>query len=247
MAAIAPYPGVDSVLSMSEQSSGERIRDIRTRLGLSFRQAAERTGLSHGTIQGLERRVGRWDGVKHATLEALARGYGVSRRTIQMIAEGRDPEDARRVALEALERYRVHPDYLVFPLYGSVSAGDVAPEPLEDGVVYIPREQLRRSGADPDSVRTYIVNGRCMISEEASRIEKNFAPGDYVAVDFQKGYEIGDVVVAWWVEEGAMVIKRYGVERDNIVLTPIAPGRPSLVLPSDHHVSIIGPVVWRGG
>lgn len=242
------YTPPDTVLVMPDQkTSGQRVREIRERLGFSYRQAGDATGLSHGTIQQLEQRIGRWDGVQNFTLEKLARGYGVSRRTIQLIAEDRDPDESKRAALEALEAYRVHPDYLVFPLYGSVSAGDAEPEPIEDGVVYIPREHLRRKGANPETVRTYVVSGRCMVSEEARRIEKNFAPRDYVAVDYDKGYEVGDTVVAWWDDRSVMVIKRYGVEIENIILYPIAPGHPSLVLPNEDDVQIIGPVVWRGG
>ena len=228
-------------------TSGARIHQLRKRLGLSLRGAAQVTGLSYNTIRHLEQRVGRWDGVQHSTLQALARGYGVSLASISRIAEDREPLDHEPQGGEPWEAYRVHPDWLTFPVYGSVSAGDEVPEPLTGEVAYIPREHLQRRGASEETVRVYQINGSCMVSDEARRVEKNFAPGDYIAVDFGKGYEIGDPVVAWWPEQSCMVIKRYRVEGENIILFPLASGRPQLVLPSEEDVNILGPVVWRGG
>lgn len=228
-------------------TSGERVKQLRMRLGLSLRDAGRQTGLNHNTIKQLEERIGRWDGVQMSTLRALARGYGVSLASISHIAEDREPLDNEQSGGEPWEAYRVHPDWLTFPVYGSVSAGDEVPEPLTGEVAYIPREHLQRKGAAVDTVRVYQINGSCMVSDEARRVEKNFAPGDYIAVDFGKGYEIGDPVVAWWPEQSIMVIKRYKVEGENIVLYPLARGRPQLVLPTEDDVNILGPVVWRGG
>jgi transcriptional regulator with XRE-family HTH domain len=238
-----------SLISMPPRPSGQRFRELRDKKRWSLRDAARRTGLAHGTIQQLEDRIGRWDKVQLSTLEAISRGYGVRYELIKAIAEDRDdPEEAQtNGAAEALEAYRVHPDWLVFPVYGSVSAGDEVPEPLSGEIAFVPRDHLARRGAREESVRVYMVNGACMVSDEARRLEKNFAPGDYVAVDLEKGYEVGDTVVAWWPEESLMVIKRYKVEGENIVLFPIASGRPQVVLPSEDQVNILGPVVWRGG
>jgi len=111
----------------------------------------------------------------------------------------------------------------------------------------VPRQHLSRRGANIDRVVCYVVNGNCMLSPEAVRAERSFAPGDYVAVDPSKIPEPGDTVVAWWEDRELMVIKRYGLEDDTILLTPIAPGHPSITLPADAGNVIIGPVVWRGG
>lgn len=235
-------------MPLTKPTSGARIHALRQRRGLSLRQAARVTGLSHGTIRNLEERIGRWDGVQVATLQALARGYGVGLASINRIAEDREPLDGEPLGdVGEIEAYRVHPDWIVFPVFGSVSAGDAVPEPLTGEIAYIPREHLQRRGAAEETVRVYVINGSCMVSDEARRVEKNFAPGDYIAVDFSKGYEIGDPVVAWWPDENVMVIKRYKVEGENIVLYPLSSSRPQMVLPDEDSVNILGPVVWRGG
>ena len=236
-------------MPLDEKTPGEAIKELREGLGLSYREAAKLSeSLSHSTIRNLENMPGSWEGVTIGTLEALARAYNVSLEYLSRLALGKEPYEATRDAgLKALERYEVHPKWMTFPVFGPASAGDEEPEPLTGDVVYIPYEHLKRRGANVETIRTYIVNGRCMVSEEVRTIEKNYAHGDYVAVDYSKIPEIGDTVVAWWPEKQMMVIKRYRIERDNIVLYPISPGHASLVLPCEHDVNIIGPVVWRGG
>lgn len=96
-------------------------------------------------------------------------------------------------------------------------------------------------------MRVYLVNGDCMISPEVARVEKNIAPYDYIAVDTGKRPRPGDVVVAYWPEEDKMVVKRFQVEREGIVLTPTAPGHPNVVLPHEDDLLIIGRVVMRTG
>ena len=118
---------------------------------------------------------------------------------------------------------------------------------MSDEHVYIPREKLRAKGANPDTVKVYLVNGDCMISNEAQRIQKNIAPGDYVAVDSERKPQPGDVVVAWWPREDKMVVKRFKIEGKDIVLYPVNPAHPNLVLDREEDVFILGTVVWRGG
>ena len=150
-------------------------------------------------------------------------------------------------ALEAASRLEVRPQWLEFPVYGAVAAGKKATEPLKDEHIYIPREKLRARGADPENIQVYLVNGDCMISNEAQRIQKNIAPGDYVAVDRSRKPQVGDVVVAWWPEEEKMVVKRYKIEGKDIVLYPVNPAHPNLVLAREEDVYLLGTVVWRGG
>lgn len=228
---------------------GDVLKNLRQELGLSLRQLAQRAGVSHGTIFQLENHPGEWDYIRVGTLRGLARALNVNLDYLFKVAIGKEPQDddERASAIRAAEHLEVHPDWIVFPVYGSVSAGEVDPEPDLGDVAYVPREHLLRRGANPETVNIYRVNGDCMISTEATRIEKNYAPGDYIAVDRAKGYEIGDIVVAWWPDEEKLVIKRYGVERAFITLEPISPGAKRLTLPAEEDVNIIGPVVWRGG
>ena len=150
-------------------------------------------------------------------------------------------------ALSQASRLEVSADWLRFPVYGSVSAGQKNTEPLYEEMAFIPRDKLRAKGADPASVRVYLVNGDCMISNEAQRIQKNIAPGDYVAVDTSRKPQPGDTVVAWWPQEEKMVVKRYKIEGSDIVLYPVNPAHPNLVLAHEEDVYILGSVIWRGG
>lgn len=223
---------------------GERMKELRLSLGItSIGKAAELCGVAKGTIQRVENEG--LDSRSFDTILKIARGYGVSVVNLQRIASGLPmiPE----ATLEKLDRYQVHPDWVTIPVYGVVSAGEADAEPLDIPPAPIPREHLKRRGASVDTTRAYVVNGRCMISPEAMRIERTYAPGDYVAVDLAKQYEPGDVVVAWWEDREMMVIKRFAYEREGVMLSPIAPGHPSIVLPSEDELHILGPVVWRGG
>ena len=154
---------------------------------------------------------------------------------------------AQAEALQAASRLEVRPEWLKLPVYGAVAAGKEDAKPLSDEHVYIPREKLRAKGANPDTVKVYLVNGDCMISNEAQRIQKNIAPGDYVAVDSERKPQPGDVVVAWWPREDKMVVKRFKIEGKDIVLYPVNPAHPNLVLDREEDVFILGTVVWRGG
>lgn len=219
------------------------MKQLRTRLGLTHRQAAERAGISHGSIQNLERRG--LGGVSFETATRVAAAYGMTIANLQRINEGREP--LPDYADKALQKLEVHPDWVAVPVYGSVAAGDANPQPKEGDVAYIPREHLSRRGAAIDSVVCYVVNGNCMLSPETMRADRSFAPGDYVAVDPTQTPEPGDTVVAWWDDREIMVLKRFGVEEGAIMLTPIAPGHPAITLPLDASTHIVGPVVWRGG
>lgn len=150
-------------------------------------------------------------------------------------------------AIEAARYLEVSPDYVEFPVYHAAAAGDSEPNPIEGEVAYIAKTKLRERGADPRDVRVYRVNGDCMVSAEASQLTKNIVHGDHVAVDTRRKPEAGDTVVAWWPADEKLVVKRYRLEKKNIILYPLAPAAPTLVLPSEDDVNIIGVVIWREG
>lgn len=154
---------------------------------------------------------------------------------------------AQAEAIEAARYLEVSPEYIEFRVYGSASAGESDPDPIEGGVAYIPKEKLRAKGADPRYVVVYRVNGDCMVSEEARIMERNIAHGDHVGVDTRRKAEPGETVVAWWPRDEKLVVKRFRVEREGILLYPLAPNSPTLVLPHEDDVNIIGPVIWREG
>lgn len=230
----------------------DALRQRRLALGLSQEKLAEASGkvLYQAEISRLER------GLIHPTRElGLERFFALLTAldwTLEAFCQATGLElpfetRAHAEALEAASRLEVHPRWLAFPVYGAVAAGAKDVKPHGDVVAYLPREKLRARGSDPEHVRVYVVNGDCMISSEAQRVEKNIAPQDYVAVDTRRKPRPGDVVVAWWPQEEKMVIKRYKVEGRDIVLYPVNPAHPNLVLPNEEEVYILGSVVWRGG
>ena len=149
--------------------------------------------------------------------------------------------------LEQVKRFQVKPKWQRFKVLGTVSAGSSSSSDKGDEEIIIPREHLIKKGANPKFVRVYLVNGDCMISEEARRSHKNIASGDYVAIDVKNRAKSGDIVVAWWAEEEKLVIKRFKVEREQVVLYPTSPTHPPLVLQHEDDAKILGRVIWRGG
>lgn len=179
----------------------------------------------------------------------LLRGYEWTLEQFQDVTGLEVPftSQAQAEAMEAARYLEVSPDYIAFQVYGSAAAGDSDAEPIEGGMAYIPKEKLRAKGADPRYVVVYRVNGDCMVSTEARLIERNIANGDHVAVDTRRKAEPGETVVAWWPDDEKLVVKRFRVEREGIILYPLAPAAPTLVLPHEDDVNIIGPVIWREG
>lgn len=151
------------------------------------------------------------------------------------------------VAVASASHLEVRPRYFEFPVYGTASAGDSDAAPLDTEVAFIPESKMRAKGVDRGSVIVYAINGDCMISAEARMVERNIVHGDYVAVDTRRRPQPGDTVAAWWPEDRKLVIKRFKVEREGIVLYPASPGHPTLVLPHEDDVNIIGVVFWREG
>ena len=232
------------------KTPGQRLKELRERLGLSLRDAQKRAEtISYSTIRNIENRSGSWENVELGTLRALSRAYGVPLdRLVAFAFMSADAPDLAEDILTRVEHLEVHPDWIAFPVYGTVDAGDIgAATPGEDEVAYIPREHLTRKGAQVDNVRVFLVNGSCMVSDEVKRIEKNYAPGDYVAVDVGRTPAPGDVVVAWWPDRELMLIKRLVVDSEQVVLHPLSSARSTMVLPSASETHVIGPVVWRGG
>lgn len=227
-----------------EDTPGEVLRKYREQRGWSLRDVAKRAGVVHGTVRNVEQRLGGWDQLKDETISKLAVGYRMDETKFRRILSGealagptgRTPDDLR-----------VHPDWLVFPVRETASAGDSEPAYLVGEVAYIPREHLRRKGALPENVTVFMVNGHCMISDEARRVEKNYAHGDYVAVDTTRPPKNGETVVGWWREEEKLVLKRFGVDSDDVTLYPLSSNYPPIELKADDDLILLGPVVWRGG
>ena len=150
-------------------------------------------------------------------------------------------------AIEAAKDLEVHSKYLQFPVYTGASAGVSDPDAIDGEVAFISTDKLRAKGADPRYVNVYRVNGDCMVSSEAQRLQKNIAHGDFIAVDTRRRPKPGDTVVAWWPQEQKLVVKRFRVEEEGIVLFPLSAGHPTVVLKHEEDINVIGVVIWREG
>jgi len=231
-------------MAARDRTAGERLRVYREMKGWSLRDVAKRSGLSHGTVRSFEQRT-NYEGVQAGTISSLARGYGMTEARFRRILSGEYDEDG---AVDAgPDQLRVNPDWVAFRVRATVSAGDAQPDYLLGEVAYIPREHLRRRGANPDTVDVFQVNGTCMVSDEARRAPKNFADGDYVAIDRHRAPEPGDVVVAWWEDEQKLVIKRWGLDRGRTTLYPLSAAQAAIEVDTEGQLQLLGPVVWRGG
>ncbi len=230
----------------------QQLKDRRKQLGLAQQDVVRdgEGGLSQSDVSRLERGfIHPTEGLSLGKFLALLKALEWSLADFSKATGLKLPaaSEAQAEALQAASRIEVRPEWLEFPVYGMVSAGQEEAEPLSNERVYIPREKLRNRGADPGNVRVYQVNGDCMISNEAQRVQKNIAPGDYVAVDSSRKPQPGEVVVAYWPGEDKLVVKRYKIEGKNIVLYPVNPAHPNLILASEDEVFLLGTVVWRGG
>lgn len=231
-------------MAVKDRTPGEQLRDYREKKGWSLRDVAKRAGLSHGTVRDFENRT-NYESVQARTITSLARGYGMTEAKFRRVIGGDYGEAAE--ARTGPDQLRVHPDWATFLVRATVSAGDAQPEYLLGEVAYIPREHLRRRGANPDTVDVFQVNGTCMVSDEARRAPKNFADGDYVAIDRNKAPKAGDIVVAWWDEEQKLVIKRWGLDRGRTTLYPLSSAAAAIEVDTEDALRLLGPVVWRGG
>lgn len=177
--------------------------------------------------------------------------------------------------LEGAKHLQVHLQFATFPVYHSVSAGekqtsghalpdgkdallpdgkdalpdgkDALPDGKDAMLVSIPLEDLKASGASPEGIVVYLVNGDCMVSEGVRGLPQSIAPGDKVAVDTRRMPRAGDVVVAWDDKADKLLIKRFREEGEHIIFYPARHSVPPVVRHRDDPLKIIGPVVWRGG
>lgn len=225
------------IMLATKPAWAEAIQHRREEMGITQEELALRADLSPSAVAKLEQGRQQIQNMQLANYVALCRELGFDPIAFATSFGLRMPVAEMPLRFEYRDRGQK------FQVYGSVSAGDRAAEPLEDEWVEIPDRILKRYGVKRENVRVYLVNGDCMLSDGARSIK----PGDYIAVDRGRRPQPGEVVVSWWPEEEKMVIKLYQVEREGILLTPTQPRHPVLVLPHEDDVNIFGPVFWRGG
>lgn len=242
----APY----TVARMGEHTPGTRLRELRERLGLSLRQAAQRSEtINHNTIHALEQKVGSWDHVEVGTLSALCRAYGIPLDSlIRFIFLTGDIPNISEEVMKKPEDLEVHPEWVAFPAIPATTAGDPrAAARMEGKVAYIPRQHLVRAGAKAESVRVYHLDGECLVSDEAQRVNKSFVAGDYVAIDSDREPAPGEVVASWCEVNNVMLFQRWGIDGAETLLRPLADRRVPSAVWDVRGARVLGPVIWRGG
>lgn len=249
----SPYRAAVSKMTEALPEWAKAIADRRKEMGVSQETLVALAGgeaLTQSDISRIEKgKLHPTEKLPVAKFFELLRGLGW---TVETFTEktGLEPPFAsveQATAIEASRYLQVTPEYIQFPVFHTASAGDSDAQPIEGGVAFIPRTKLIAKGADPRHVIVYRINGDCMVSSEARRMEKNIVHGDHVAVDTRRRPRPGDTVVAWWPSEQKLVVKRYKVDQEGIILYPLAPSSPTLVLPHEEDVNIIGVVIWREG
>lgn len=235
---------------MAAHTPGQRLRQLREHLSLSYRAAAKRSEtLSYSTIRALEERVGSWDRVEIGTLRALARAYEIPLdHLVRFVLMIEDAPDITKRALRTPEELEVHPDWIAFPVYEPLSAGvQGASGPKDGSVVYIPKDHLVRHGTLRENVRVFQVTDAFLVSDEVRRIEKTFAVGDYLAVDTGRAPAPGDVVAAWYEGRQAIMLTRHLIDAGAIPLHGLGNARAVVFDESEGDARLLGPVIWRGG
>jgi transcriptional regulator with XRE-family HTH domain len=235
---------------MGEHTPGSRLRQLRERLGISLRKAAQRSeSITYGAIRSLETRDGSWDHVELGTLVALSRAYGIPiDRLVRFVFLTDDAPDLASEILKGPEDLEVHPDWVAFPAFAASDAGDEgAATPEKEMVAYIPIEHLIRRGVLRENVRVFHLDGRCLVSDEVKRVEKAFAPGDYVAIDTTRQPEGGEVVMAWCETTKSALFKRWLIDEGDVTFHPLSGIKGSMTVYGTCTSRLLGPVVWRGG
>ena len=240
------YEKPSRLITMTDtETPGDRLKALREARGLSLREAGRLAGLSHATIQQLERGVSNPDNVQEGTLNALARAYNKTPQAIRDVIAGREPYAGAGVEGAAL--LESHPDWAVLPVYSGASAGAVAPQSIPGEEAFVPRERMRQRRTMVGDAVTYLMDHHCLISEEARRAPKAPVLDDKMTVSKTAEPEPGELIASWWPAAEKLVITRYGVDGNDVVCYPPSVGKPPVMLPLTEDLLPIGPIIFRGG
>lgn len=241
------------------QNPGPVLRSRRAFLGYSQEELADRTAdlaESNGGADVSQRAISDLENGKISPLSLKsgrlvnyikALGWSASAFTentgIDVTFFERDPEPS-------LAKFEVSDEGLTFPVYGTVSAGTGDSHPEEGESATIARRFLQRAGVEPESVRVFVVNGSCMVSDYVRKAEKNIAEGDHIAValNHPPPEDPRTVVCYFDYEEERLFIKHLKLEPDVIHFYPASgTGKTIARDKDDPQVRYIGWVFWRGG
>jgi len=164
---------------------------------LSYRELGKRSGISFTYLSELEKGLRPWGSVGIDTLEAIARGLGVSVEEFIRVARGRYiPEDSKQT--EKLEKLKPS---IRLPLYGSVAAGLRGFEEREEPEQWVrfDSSELPKGVVNPDALFLLTVNGDSMYEEGLPR---PIPYGSRVVVEYGAMPIDRDLVIAWITHKG---------------------------------------------
>lgn len=233
---------------MGKTRVGEIISDRLAALGYRSENAfARENGVAQATFNALINGTREPEKVDAVIMMRILRGLRWTREEFEVITGRPLPLVAEAEALVAHTLpQEVSPNWMGFPVYSAISAGTgVYSEAID--TAYIPLEHLKANAVNIATLRVFLVNGDCMISDEAMKGKGSISPGDYVAVDPERAVKPDDIVVFWDGEDEVMLIKRVYEEDDHLIFYSAKPGLPPIVRRKEAIGQILGPVVWRGG
>lgn len=217
----------------------EAISKRRGELGITQLDLAIRAGISESLMRKVEAGIHH---PKQMSVENFGKLLGALNWSLESALEhGIEMPDALSGALGEMQRLEVTPDWVGIQVVGVVEASFDGDRPnvvnkAKGEIAYFPKEKMK--GSNLRFVKSYLVNGDCMITEEAKKAKKGIAHGDYIAVEIGRAVEIGDVVVGWWVKKQKMIIKRFGIDKGRVVLYPANPVHPALEMDEDEFIPI---------
>ena len=197
------------LVSDTEKTPGERLRELRERLGLSARAAEKLTDprVTHSNIGKIESGRTPWENVQLSTISGLARAYGMTRD--ELLAEvGSSPDT--EVAEESSRPRATEQETKVIRIAafdaGSLAAGLRGYEEQETPDRYMafhPAEVPK--GVPAEKLFMVRVGGDSMFEEGMPR---PIPEGSWIMVESTNAAAPGQVVVAYLPDEDIAVVKQ---------------------------------------
>ena len=163
--------------------SGDQLRDIRKSRGLSIKDVAEQAGnLSQTTVRRVEGSPTPWDFLTVATMQGLAKGYGISLKHMFSLAIG----DTRPVPEDTLSWARI--------------------PTKTDGDMFVPTTVFKPPQLTPDNVRAAKVKGDWFTTREM-RYRVEAKPSTWLLTSEYLRARPGDAVIAdGYSSDGTLVL-----------------------------------------
>jgi len=217
----------------------EKVRILRSRAGLTQRELAGRTGISHGTISRVE--MGEAINVRGSTLSSLASFFGI---TVEDLIDSRVSTSALLAKLEEKSAHRRKKkteiekiplkDLIQIPVLAYVPTGMTAeiPEDVVMGHIHLPFAWVRDREAF------------AVVAKGDSMTGHGINEGDYVVTS--RNLEVQDGSLALIEFNGEVAVKKVFYRGDQVMLSPSNGGSAPILVTDKDEFRIVGKVVFTG-